>query len=44
MAICLAVLPLKGLLEPHGVEFTALPEVGIDGRTVAIDPQDIIPV
>ena len=39
-----AVLRLKGILEPHGVEFPALPEVGIDGRTVAIDPQDIIPV
>ena len=39
-----AVLRLKGILEPHGVEFPALPEIGIDGRTVAIDPQDIIPV
>jgi hypothetical protein len=39
-----AVLQLKGILEPHGVEFPALPEIGVDGKTVAIDPQDIIPV
>ena len=25
------------------MEFPTLPEVGIDGRTVAIDSQDIIP-
>lgn len=39
-----SVLRLKGVLEPHGVEFPALPEVGIDGKTVAFDPDDIIPV
>ncbi len=39
-----AVLRLKGVLEPHGVEFPALPEVDIDGKTVAFDPDDIIPV
>jgi hypothetical protein len=39
-----AILRLKGVLEPYGVEFPALPEVGIDGRTVAFDPDDIIPV
>lgn len=39
-----AVLRLKGLLEPHGVVFPALPEIGIDGATVAFDPDDIIPV
>jgi len=39
-----AVLKLKGLLEPHGIAFPALPEVGIDGETVAFDPSDIIPV
>lgn len=39
-----AVLKLKGLLEPHGVEFPALPEIGIDGLTVAFDPDEIIPV
>jgi hypothetical protein len=39
-----AVLKLKGLLEPHGIVFPALPEVGIDGASVAFDPADIIPV
>lgn len=39
-----AILKMKGLLEPHGIVFPALPEVGIDGETVAFDPSDIIPV
>jgi hypothetical protein len=39
-----AILKMKGLLEPHGIVFPALPEVGIDGETVAFDPADIIPV
>lgn len=39
-----AVLKMKGLLEPYGIVFPALPEVGIDGETVAFDPDDIIPV
>lgn len=39
-----AVLKMKGLLEPHGIAFPALPEIGIDGETVAFDPSDIIPV
>ncbi|MBI3451525.1 MAG: diiron oxygenase [Rhodospirillales bacterium] len=39
-----AVLKMKGLLEPHGVAFPAIPEIGIDGETVAFDPDDIIPV
>lgn len=39
-----AVLRMKGVLEPHGVAFPALPEVGIDGDTVSFDPSDIIPV
>lgn len=39
-----AVLKMKGLLEPHGVEFPAIPEIGIDGKTVAFDPEDLIPV
>lgn len=39
-----AILKLKGLIEPHGVVFPALPEVGIDGRTTSFDPADIIPV
>jgi rubrerythrin len=39
-----AILKLKGLIEPYGVIFPALPEVGIDGKTTAFDPEDIIPV
>ena len=39
-----AVLKLKGVLDPHGVEFPRIPEIGIDGKTVAFDPADIIPV
>ena len=39
-----AVLKMKGLLEPHGIVFPALPEIGVDGATVAFDPEDIIPV
>lgn len=39
-----AILKMKGLLEPHGIVFPALPEIGIDGATVAFDPSDIIPV
>lgn len=39
-----AILKMKGLLEPHGIVFPALPEIGIDGATVSFDPSDIIPV
>lgn len=39
-----AVLKMKGIVEPFGIEFPALPEIGIDGKTVAFDPADIIPV
>jgi hypothetical protein len=39
-----AALKLKGFIEPYGIEFPALPEVGIDGKTVAFDPEDLIPV
>jgi len=39
-----AILKLKGLVEPYGIVFPALPEVGIDGRTTSFDPSDIIPV
>jgi hypothetical protein len=39
-----AVLKMKGLLDQHGVEFPAIPEIGIDGKTVAFDPEDLIPV
>ncbi len=39
-----AVLKMKGVLEPHGIAFPAIPEIGIDGETVAFDADDIIPV
>ena len=39
-----AVLKMKGLLEPHAIAFPAIPEIGVDGETVAFDPNDIIPV
>jgi len=39
-----AVLKMKGLLDPHGIAFPAIPEIGIDGETVAFDPADIVPV
>jgi hypothetical protein len=39
-----AILKMKGLLEPHGIVFPALPEIGVEGETVAFDPADIIPV
>lgn len=39
-----AVLRLKGNLEPHGIAFPALPEIGIDGETVAFDPEKIVPI
>jgi rubrerythrin len=39
-----AVLKLKGVIEPYGIAFPAIPEIGIDGETVAFDPNDIIPV
>lgn len=39
-----AVLKMKGVLEKHDIAFPAIPEIGIDGETVAFDPDDIIPV
>jgi rubrerythrin len=39
-----AVLKMKGFVEPHGVVFPALPEIGVEGETVAFDLDDIIPV
>ncbi|HEX2112909.1 MAG TPA: hypothetical protein VHM01_00760 [Alphaproteobacteria bacterium] len=39
-----AVLKMKGLLDKHRVEFPAIPEIGIDGKTVSFDPEDLIPV
>jgi rubrerythrin len=39
-----AVLRLKAVLEPHGVKFPALPEIGVDGETVAFDADKIVPI
>ena len=39
-----AVLRMKGILEGYDIAFPAIPEIGIDGETVAFDPDDIIPV
>jgi rubrerythrin len=39
-----SVLRMKANLEPYGVKFPALPEIGIDGETVAFDPDKIVPI
>jgi hypothetical protein len=39
-----AVLKMKGFVEPHGIVFPALPEIGVEGEHVAFDPEHIIPV
>ncbi len=39
-----AMLRLKGLVDPYGIAFPAIPEIGIDGEAVPFDPDDIIPV
>jgi hypothetical protein len=39
-----AVLKMKSFVEPHGVVFPALPEIGVEGERVAFDPEHIIPV
>ena len=39
-----AVLRMKGILEGYDVAFPAIPEIGIDGETVAFDPNEIVPV
>lgn len=39
-----AILKMKGLLDPYGVAFPSIPEIGIDGETVAFDLEDIVPV
>ena len=39
-----AVLRMKANLDPYGIEFPALPEVGIEGREVVFDPEKIIPI
>ncbi len=39
-----SVLRMKANLEPYGIEFPALPEIGVDGATVAFDPDKIVPI
>ena len=40
-----AMLKVKGIVEKHGVEFPAMPEVGITGKEVVeLDEESIIPV
>lgn len=39
-----AILRLKGIIETYDIAFPAIPELDIDGETVAFDPADIIPV
>ncbi len=39
-----ALLRMKGLVEPHGITFPGIPEIGIDGAAVPFDPADIVPV
>jgi len=39
-----AVTRLKANLDPYGIRFPALPEIGIDGETVAFDADKIVPI
>ncbi|HYB08786.1 MAG TPA: ferritin-like domain-containing protein [Alphaproteobacteria bacterium] len=39
-----SLLRMKGVIEPFGIGFPAIPEIGISGETVAFDPADIVPV
>lgn len=39
-----AVLRMKANLDPYGIEFPALPEVGISGKEVSFDAEKIIPI
>lgn len=39
-----AVLRMKANLDPYGIKFPALPEVGIEGHEVAFDPEKVIPI
>jgi hypothetical protein len=39
-----ALLRMKGLIEPYGISFPGIPEIGIEGETVAFDPAEIVPV
>lgn len=39
-----AVLRMKANLDPYGIRFPALPEVGIEGHEVVFDPEKVIPI
>jgi len=39
-----AVLRMKANLDPYGIKFPALPEVGIEGHEVVFDPEKVIPI
>jgi rubrerythrin len=39
-----AVIRLKTIVEPYGIKFPALPEVGIEGEEVAFDSDKIVPI
>jgi rubrerythrin len=39
-----AVLKMKANLEPYGIKFPALPEIDVDGETVAFDADKIVPI
>lgn len=39
-----AVVRLKTIVEPHGIKFPALPEIDVDGESVAFDSDKIIPI
>jgi len=39
-----AVLRMKANLDQYGIAFPALPEIGVDGATVAFDPDKIVPI
>jgi rubrerythrin len=40
----IAVLRMKQTLDPYGIKFPALPEIGIDGETVDFDIGQIVPI
>ena len=39
-----AVVRLKTIVEPYGVKFPALPEIDVDGESVAFDADKIVPI
>ncbi len=39
-----AVVRLKTVVEPYGIKFPALPEIDVDGESVAFDADKIVPI